>query len=349
MMILLFIALSFAQPWHLVDPDDAPYTTTDPTAKPTPSVPGACIWHVGGSLYLLDTYLWKYELATKRWLWLDRTPFADISRGACWYSHDLLWYHSKDTWSYNPETRQWTKYGTMGYRVGAAFWNHEYSNRLFLYGGTDNTTNWADLWAFDVLTRTWNNIAGSITPGTPGPAVDVAAVPGRDENLIYLYNNDRMWELSMHTMQWRQMGASGPQGPNRIDFALLRTSTEVLLYGGRSGSKIFGDVWSFDAPNDVWIPRGANSGPGTRHSMGFCGAYLIGGNDKHNDVWIYGPLEDSGTTTILTQLDMPATIISAVTGVLCFLLLLIFGMVLCFQTCKRRRNPLIVGGPNELL
>lgn len=327
--LLLFVLVAINAQWNLVSPDGAPVLSTSPNAKIAPL--GDALWCLETDMYILNgPYLWKYETLTSRWLW-QPNPSVDIGSVAGYWSirNDLWVLGSNGMFKYDVKKRSWSAIPPGPSTPGVvATWTHEYSNRLYLYSGQTLT-------AFDVSSLTWQTISQS----NSGPiAQNVSAVLGNSEDVVYLYVNDKVWRLSLANFGWQEMGASGPPGPNRIQYALWRQGDSLIMFGGKSGSKVFDDTWKYDTKADKW--QQVTSGtPYARYGSLTCpDGYLFGAKDSdRNDLWVYGTAPAT-TSSPITLFPNGAILAAAIASCLSLVLAVIVTLIACVQCCRKRRS-----------
>lgn len=328
--LLLLVVFADAQ-WNLISGDGAPVLSTAPNAKIAPIAGNVgAMWCLETDMYILNgPYLWKYETQTTRWLW-QPNPTIDIGDVVGYWSirNDLWVLGSNGMFKYAVKTRVWAAIPPAPQGNGqVAQWTHEYSNRLYLYSGQT-------LSAFDVSSLTWQTISQS----NSGPiAQNVSAVLGNSEDSVYLYVNDKVWRLSLATFGWQEMGASGPPGPNRIQYALWRQGDNLILFGGQSGSKVFDDTWKYDTKADKWQQITSGT-PYARYGSLTCpDGYLFGsqGSD-HNDLWVYGAAP--ATATVITLFPNGAILVAAIASCISLVLMVFVAMIACIQCCRKRAS-----------
>jgi len=353
-LLLLLLQLASSQ-WMLLDQDSPPLLTTDASAKPNMSE-SSPMWSNGRNLYLLNDQMWKYEINEKRWLWQCPTGITERKYAAYWTMRGIFYLFSglsdggivsNDMWTYDPKSRAVQPIGgnMPTARYGATFWTHEQSNRLYLFGGLSGNTTLSDLYAFDVISRTWSQVSYT---GSPDLLPFASATLFGSSN-VYLYSNDRLWRLDLSTNIWSQVTVNGginPPGPVRMHHILWSDGSSVFLYGGESGSKLFGDLWqcAIDSTSGActWTHLTEKILPPARSSPSYTvdiyGSLFInsGGDAEYNDLWGYGQISE---LSLLEKLEngLQSSILWAFTAAVLagFVLLLILGVLLyvCILRC----------------
>jgi hypothetical protein len=334
-LVLLFVASTFAQ-WVLLDPLAPALQSTNSDAHPAAQI-DAPVWCVGkDTIYVLSTNgMWKYEIANKRWFWQPDPPKA-VMPGPQWSVNDILYiYVDGAMWTYDTVDRHWELLPSTGPSPGGGpHWRHLSANRLYMLNSTT-------LWAFDLHLNQW-----SIVPTSNAPTTDTQFTSAtQTESFAYLYTGDKLWQLDMATFVWSiapVIDATSPPGPNRNGYNLwaLEGGTDILLFGGSAGSKLFEDTWSYSIVDKKWTFKG-NTGPSAREAAGSCinsEGYLI---IYSGDTWKYGPFTARNVFELIEwKLDsatLAATIAAAGVFFLLFLVLCLC-VYLCVLKCRQQKN-----------
>lgn len=357
-LILLLLATAAQSQWLLLDEDSPPLLTTDSSAKPNSSQ-SSPMWSNGKNLYLLNDHMWKYEIDGKRWLWQCPTGIKERKFAASWTMRGIFYVYGgqsmdgialNDMWKYNPKTREAVQLlSPSAGRVGASFWTHEQSNRLYILGGVDgnSTASSAQLYAFDIISELWSQVQYT---GTPDLLPFASATLLNDQ--VFLYSNDRLWRLDMQTFTWSQVtvvGAVNPPGPVRIHHILWSDGSALYLYGGESGSKLFGDLWCGAIGPDhscTWTHQSEKILPPARaypsHTVDAFGSLFINsGSPDNNDLWGFGPISELSLLEKLEnglQSAILWSFISAVIGALLLFIMFLLVLFICVVRCARSKK-----------
>lgn len=361
--ILLFLISSSLGQWNILDPNSPSRIETGPLAQITPSM-GSSMWCMNSDdMYVLtnDNQMWKFEKEDKRWLWQPNLPttMSPRSDAAYWKMRGKFYVYGgiysdqslDDMWTYDLTLRDFVLETAIasspGPCYGTTFWTHEPSNRLYLWGGMcKNVTN-DKVYSYDTTLRVWN-IANVGSAGPEGSLYGAVVMSG---SLAYIYTNDQLWSFDMQTGRWTIIPAAiMPFGPNRTRMALWSTidGENLMMYGGQSGSKMFGDTWSYTLATNSWRIK-STDGPIPRTGMSYCidsNGYMnmFGGNDGLyvlNDLWQYGPF------TVKTVVDMvqwkldSATIMATWAAAASTILLGLFCVLLigfCARKCMQKKS-----------
>ena len=100
---------------------------------------------------------------------------------------------------------------------------------------------------------------------------------------------------------WTQINAAGPAAREDHTWTVAGDLTDTnggvaaLLFGGRDGGTVFGDLWAFSLIDDNWYELPSDGGPGARFGheavwVDGIGLVVFGGQngpDFFNDLWAY--------------------------------------------------------------
>ena len=123
----------------------------------------------------------------------------------------------------------------------------------------------------------------------------------------------------------------------------------LLLFGGLSGSKVYGDTWSYSPDTDIWTFVG-NYGPSPRFGSGYCTdtsngyLFLFGGSENGemmNDVWQYGPFTSVNIFQMIEWKLDSATLMAtwaASVGTLVLLIIIVILMINWIRKCIINRK-----------
>jgi Galactose oxidase, central domain len=104
-------------------------------------------------------------------------------------------------------------------------------------------------------------------------------------------------------LAWHRLDASGPDA--REDHTWTVAGRTALLFGGRDGATVFGDLWAYDLDADAWTELDPAPGPAARFGHEAVWVDDVGlvvfagqaGTTFFNDLWAYDP--DAGAWTEL--------------------------------------------------
>lgn len=223
--IALFVAVvTAADTWRQLRPDAAGLFSDGVDAQPL-GRRNAAVWCVKeDNVYLLGGKaaggrvkdMWRYEETTDRWIWLGEGP-----RSASGMAH-------------------WTPGG----------------GRLWMYGGRhDDGSVLAELWVYDVATRTWTQQA-TTTQATPGPRYGAITWYNSITQTLYLYGGKNsshdlcqdMWAFDMRAIAWRLVANENP--PGYRDDARAAVSGATAYVVGGEGADV--SVWMYSMNTHTW-------------------------------------------------------------------------------------------------
>lgn len=111
-------------------------------------------------------------------------------------------------------------------------------------------------------------------------------------------------------LRWGELDPSGERPSARHDHSLVTDGRSLFLFGGRSGDKELGDLWSFDTEAGTWNELSSAGGPPARfgHNAVFDqarGRMLVFGGQAggafFNDLWGFLPAD--GKWVNITELN----------------------------------------------
>jgi len=65
-------------------------------------------------------------------------------------------------------------------------------------------------------------------------------------------------------LSWESLDAQGPAAREDHTWTVTGDGQSALLFGGRDGTAVFGDLWSYDFASDAWTEVSSGGGPGAR-------------------------------------------------------------------------------------
>lgn len=222
-----------------------------------------------------------------------------------------------DTWALDLATVAWTQLASAPAarppdRFSVVAGVDAARDRLLITTGEDDAgTFFDDVWALDLATDSWSQVAPAGGPPARryGSAGGIFDVEGTGGPALYLSHGftfsgrfDDAWELDLATDSWRQLPAAAPLPLKRcLHTATMIDAQRMLIFGGCAsgfGPCPLDDLWQLDAALPGWTEL-AITGPSARThpalaSIGASGhALMFGGqaSGNQNDLW----LVDAGT------------------------------------------------------
>ncbi len=217
-------------------------------------------------------------------------------------SGDLL----NDLWNYNFEPNNWTEVHPSG-NVPPARHSHAataYNGLLYLFGGTDGTSVFDDMWAYDPAANTWVHKDWTGPYNAPRVYENTMTAVG---DYLYLYGGRRPGGYAS-TYFYRYDPSTGyadspgiPDPGVRAGHLAINVGGKLYLFGGYGGEPPVArnDLFRFDPQTNQWLqlnPQG-NLPPARDLSAIVSTAvsgntfYIFAGRDKEghelSDVWSY--------------------------------------------------------------
>jgi len=131
---------------------------------------------------------------------------------------------------------------------------------------------------------------GSVTPtisDTPTPSLAASASSAPSASAT----------ATPEPLAWSRLEAVGPPAREDHTWTVTGDGRTALLFGGRDGATVFGDLWAFDLEADTWSQLPSDDGPAARfgHEATWVdGVGLVvfagqAGAAFFNDLWAYDP------------------------------------------------------------
>lgn len=352
LLIIVIIAIVSGQ-WINLSPNGPPNIVTGPSAKiPPPSLPqqnNGAMWCFEDCQYVLNNgQMWKYEIKDNRWLWQPDPP-KEIQTVTAYFNVEgttpYLFVNGLEMWTYDTLMRKFTQLPQRApfvclSPVKNTFWNHDTANMLYIM------CNETTLLSFDISSATWNVHSVAVVNGAGAGLGPIVAI----EDIVYMYSGDAVWEMDTSSFNWTKaisVTMAEPPGPNRTGSAFWQNKEgELMLFGGISGSHLYGDTWLYSPNSKSWIFKD-NLGPLARSDPLYCVhtfLYMFGAPSlNQNDMWQYGPFTVKNVLDIIESKLGSATLMSTgamIASILTFVLFLGFAIAHCTRQCinKRRNN-----------
>jgi len=209
-----------------------------------------------------------------------------------------------ETWAYDFDADTWTN---MSPPVAPSIrWAHamaydSQSNRVILFGGSNQLEQFNDTWAFNYEQNEWTNMNPIVAPS---PRADFGMVYDSQSDRVILfggyagYDIDETWSYDFETNSWTNMNpASRPPARFTPAIAYDIQSDRVLIFGGIGGG-LRDDMWAYDFESNTWTEMHPAVRPpcsyGTRFSYDSHADRIVmfGGDDPdppyyRSDTWTY--------------------------------------------------------------
>jgi len=154
---------------------------------------------------------------------------------------------------YNPQDQSWMALETQGAPPVArgAHASVVIGQDLFVFGGRQDPgvqNLLADLWALDLASLTWRQLAAGGGPAARSDSVLVYDSVGHrliifGGNLGGVVSNDT-WAFDLETESWTQLDIPGPAVRSLAIGVFLQENNQLLLHGGMNAQNVvLGDLW----------------------------------------------------------------------------------------------------------
>ena len=223
-------------------------------------------------------------------------------------------------WQFDPKKRSWSLLkptdGNVSVPLPRSYhcMTNDGSETLYVHAGCPQTGRLADLWAYNIVSRTWIQLADA--PSPPRGGTSIAFSNGR---LFRMNGFDGKTEQGGHidifdiptgrwsTKSYQADGISGPEARSvaaLLALILSNRTTLVTLFGERDPSSVghagagsmLGDFWLYDIEHNIWS-KGKSRSSDLPTPRGWFDADVLGSNkvvvagglDEHNnrlqDMW----------------------------------------------------------------
>ena len=164
-------------------------------------------------------------------------------------------------------------------------------NKIYVFGGTDETTRRNDLYCYDMLNNIWNQVE---TQGmVPTPRSGAKGVACNSSFYLFggytrkdgVYYND-LYRFDTGSGIWTKLFCTGDCPSIRTDHTAVLYENSIYIFGGYDGKIRFNDLRSCKLENYEWValpengmqplPRFGHTAVVYNHSM-----YIFGGWDGH--------------------------------------------------------------------
>lgn len=133
------------------------------------------------------------------------------------------------------------------------------NQRVLLFGGQSGATTLNDTWAFDLASRTWQELTSAVRP--PARYSMVAGIDAMQDRLLItageaqsgqLFND--VWAFDLNTNTWSEVRANGESPAARYGAGggIHSYSDALYLTHGFTDEGRFDDTWAFDLATNTW-------------------------------------------------------------------------------------------------
>lgn len=215
-----------------------------------------------------------------------------------------------DTWEFDTASGSWSEISSAQgppARFGHNAFYDPAGRRMLVFGGQAGSSFFNDVWALDVNTGEWTELAGEEDLPAPRYGAAGAVDSGGRFLLSHGFTNggrfDDTWRYTLADDSWSDVSA---EGERPVERCLMRAvwdsgSERLLMFGGQTtGRPFLGDLWEF--ADGEWRDLSTTIGPSPRnfYAMAFDAdagrVVLYGGNTQDgpvSDVWFFDSASDS--------------------------------------------------------
>lgn len=230
-----------------------------------------------------------------------------------------------ETWTFDLVTREWAQQTpaaqpetTSGNpRFGTPLTYDAESDRMIIFAGGSPWHMYADTWAYDANTATWELMAPA---SNPSPRAMYATAYDVESDRVLLWggftgtdeNDVQMWAYDYNTDSWEALpNRDGPQQhAERHGMAYVPDLDKTVVYSGmlEEGGVLPAETWYYDYNTNTWTEVAVDTSPPAlaMYGMAFDAAtgnvVLYGGEmtSKHagnlsSDVWLFDPRASTWT------------------------------------------------------
>lgn len=226
-----------------------------------------------------------------------------------------------DTWSFDYASGEWTEHFPSQHPYPRSSYSMVYNQKngvFVLFGGLYTSPNkpyeiyFGDTWTYNYSSNEWTDMSPSTSPEARS---DHAMAYDNSTGSIVLFGgkngknslNDT-WIYDTTNNSWIKCDPTMAPAP-RNDHCMVEYHDKgsIFLYGGKAGTQIFEDLWTYDLSNNIWMELLALNGPSARTDMALTyevaskELLLFGGynstysNDDNfmDDYWKYNPTKNT--------------------------------------------------------
>jgi N-acetylneuraminic acid mutarotase len=208
----------------------------------------------------------------------------------------------KDVWAYNPAEKSWEKQTTPSTYLPQGRIQHGtvvLGNIVYVFGGREGSGNkiFGDLWAYNLLDKTWEVESYIPSGGAYGHAMSAAG------NNLYIYGgqntsslNAETWHYQIAEKAWFYANPQNPP-PARKNSISVQDLENMWVYGGLgvSGRNLVEqkDIWQYHFASNVWSKK--TDGPIAQSQS--AGILLPQKNGEDVSIFVFGGMTPTGPVT----------------------------------------------------
>ncbi len=218
-----------------------------------------------------------------------------------------------ETWIYNHQVNSWQQQPTATappWRVNHTMVYHPGAQKVLLFGGSDFQQAFNDLWEYDPIANTWQQVTTNNSPEgrhMHGMIYDSArdifiTFGGRRNDGGAAFNET--WAFDYNAKEWQNLSPSvSPPVQDHINLAYHPLREKTFLFSGPISDQLSTiAIWSFDAGKNQWQQHHSLLSPTSDHSSfiyhpGSESFLLFGNSSEGNEMetWLYDDVDATWT------------------------------------------------------
>ncbi|ESO91673.1 hypothetical protein LOTGIDRAFT_121915 [Lottia gigantea] len=203
------------------------------------------------------------------------------------------------------ETLTWDTLDTPGFKARyehVAFIPKSYPDKIYIFGGADQTGNLNDVQILDLVSNDWSTMTVQGTPPSPRTHHTTAVVG----NKLVVYSGGhsgaepvgdrKVHILDVTTCTWSAPSFNGEPPKPRHGHLMLAVGKKVYVHGGMASSTFYDDLHVLDFEKGAWSSiKKKKTSPSARAAHG--------GVVSGTDIYTFGGMNKDGALDELYKLD----------------------------------------------
>ncbi|KAK6194812.1 hypothetical protein SNE40_000361 [Patella caerulea] len=224
-----------------------------------------------------------------------------------------------DVYVLDLENLQWDTMDTPGFKSRyehVAFVPEIHPDKIYIFGGADQTGNLNDIQVLDITTNNWSNLTVQGTPPSPRTHHTTAVVG----NKMVVYSGghsgaDPVGDRKIHvfdvsTSTWSQPSIKGDPPKPRHGHVMVSLGNKIYVHGGMATATFYDDLHVLDLAKESWTSiKKKKSSPSARAAHGGAvhgtNLYIFGGMNKDGALDDMHKLDTVSMTWSEVKLDGP--------------------------------------------
>lgn len=166
-----------------------------------------------------------------------------------------------DTFVLDLNTMQWDMIDFPGFRARyehAAFIPSSQPDKIYIFGGADQTGNMNDIQVLDTKNNSWSTPSVSGTPPSPR-TYHTTAIAG-DNFIVYSGGHSgpdpvadrQVYSFNASTLTWTKLNVKGDSPKARHGHVSVAVGNKFYIHGGMAGSSFYDDIHVLDLDKKSW-------------------------------------------------------------------------------------------------